>query len=46
MIPLYREDQIIYLAPSMDVAEQRRFRAGSQGAEMIDYFAANFGSST
>jgi hypothetical protein len=46
VIPLYGEDQIIYLAPSMDVAEQRRFRAGSQGAEMIDYFAANFGSRT
>lgn len=45
VIPLYAEDQIIHLLPSMDVAEQRRFRSGSQGAEMIDYFAANFGSS-
>lgn len=44
VIPLYAEDQIIHLLPSMDVAEQRRFRSGSQGAEMIDYFAANFGS--
>ncbi|WP_307090559.1 hypothetical protein [Sphingomonas faeni] len=44
--PLYREDQIIYLAPSMDVTEQRRFRAGSQGGEMIDYFSANFGTHT
>ncbi|WP_340267923.1 DUF3800 domain-containing protein [Sphingobium mellinum] len=43
MIPLYAEDQIIHLFPSIDVAEQRRFRSGSQGAEMIDYFAANFG---
>lgn len=44
VIPLYAEDQIIHLLPSLDVAEQRRFRSGSQGAEMIDYFAANFGS--
>ncbi len=44
VIPLFAEDQIIHLLPSLDIAEQRRFRSGSQGAEMIDYFASNFGT--
>jgi hypothetical protein len=30
------------MMPSIDLAEQRRFRQGSQAAELIDYFAAHF----
>lgn len=43
VIQLFAEDQIIRLLPSTDIEEQRRFRAGTQGAEIVDYFAANFG---
>lgn len=42
VIALYREDQFIHLIPSLDFEEQRRFRAGTQASEIIDYFAANF----
>lgn len=44
VIPLFAQDQIIHLLPSLDIEEQQRFRSGSQGAEMIDYFASNFGT--
>lgn len=40
---LYREDQFIHLLPSIDFEDQRRFRQGTQAADMIDYFANNFG---
>jgi hypothetical protein len=42
VLGLYAEHQFIYMMPSIDFAEQRRFRQGSQGAELIDYFAAHF----
>lgn len=45
LISLYRDDQFIYLLPSLDFEEQRRFRQGTQAAEMIDYLATDlFGS--
>ncbi|MFB0872666.1 MULTISPECIES: hypothetical protein [unclassified Sphingobium] len=43
LMPLYAEDQFIHLIPSVDFAEQKQFRRGTQAAEVIDYFAANFG---
>jgi len=44
LISLYAEDQFIHLIPDIDFEEQRRFRQGTQSSEMIDYFAANFGT--
>ncbi|OBQ97493.1 hypothetical protein A9K66_03455 [Mesorhizobium sp. AA23] len=38
---LYREGQFIHLLPSIDFEEQRRFRQGTQAAEVIDYFTNN-----
>lgn len=42
VMALYAENQLIHLTPSIDFAEQREFRRGTQAAEGIDYFAANF----
>lgn len=42
VLSLYADNQLIHLIPSIDFEEQRRFRQGTQAAEMIDYFAANF----
>lgn len=42
----YAEDQFIHLVPSVDFAEQKRFRQGTQAAQMIDYFAKHFGTKT
>lgn len=42
LMPLYAEDQFIHLIPSIDFAEQKQFRRGTQAAEVIDYFSANF----
>lgn len=42
VMSLYAENQFIHLIPSIDFEEQRRFREGTQAAEVIDYFAANF----
>jgi hypothetical protein len=42
VMSLYAENQFIHLTPSTDFEEQRRFRRGTQAAEVIDYFAANF----
>lgn len=42
----YAEDQFIYLVPSLDFEEQKRFRRGIQASQMIDYFARNFGRRT
>ncbi|QNA86925.1 hypothetical protein G4G27_11045 [Sphingomonas sp. So64.6b] len=44
LMALYGENQFIHLTPDVDFDEQRRFRKGTQAAEVIDYFAANFGS--
>lgn len=38
---LYRSDQFIHLLPSIDFEEQRRFRQGTQAAEVIDYLTKN-----
>jgi len=43
LLPLFAENQFIHLIPNLDFEAQKAFRKGSQGAELIDYFAANFG---
>ena len=43
VMPLYADHQIIHLLPSIDFDAQKRFRQGTQAAEVIDYFAKNFG---
>lgn len=40
---LYAGHQIICLLPSIDFDAQKRFRQGTQAAELIDYFAKNVG---
>ena len=42
VLSLYADDQFIHMIPSIDFEEQRRFRRGTQAAEVIDYFSANF----
>ncbi|CAM2186491.1 DUF3800 domain-containing protein [Burkholderia latens] len=42
VMALYCDEQIIHLLPSLDFDEQKRFRQGSQGAELIDYMATHF----
>ncbi|MCB2062415.1 MAG: DUF3800 domain-containing protein [Novosphingobium sp.] len=42
LLPLYADNQFIHLIPDTDFEEQKRFRRGTQAAEVIDYFAANF----
>ncbi|PXX08603.1 hypothetical protein C7399_12627 [Paraburkholderia tropica] len=42
VMALYSDEQIIHLLPSLDFEEQKRFRQGSQGAELIDYMATRF----
>ncbi len=42
VMSLYADNQFIHLIPSLDFEEQRRFRQGTQAAEVIDYFSANF----
>lgn len=42
LIRLYREDQFIHYIPSLNFDEQKEFREGSQGADVIDYFSKNF----
>lgn len=44
LLPLFRDDQIIHMLPSLDFEAEKAFRKGTQAAEVIDYFAANFGS--
>lgn len=39
VLALYADDQIIHMLPSLDFDEQRRFRQGSQAAQVIDYFS-------
>lgn len=43
VMSLYGDHQIIHLLPSIDFDAQKQFRQGTQAAEMIDYFARNFG---
>jgi hypothetical protein len=42
VLSLYADNQLIHLVPSIDFEEQRRFRQGTQAAEVIDYFSTNF----
>lgn len=42
VLSLYADNQLIHLIPSIDFEEQRRFRQGTQAAEVIDYFSATF----
>jgi len=42
VLSLYAEHQFIHMIPSVDFEEQRRFRQGTQAADVINYFAANF----
>lgn len=42
VLSLYSDDQLIHLVPSIDFAEQKRFREGTQAAAMIEYFAEKF----
>lgn len=42
VMSLYADNQFIHLVPSIDFEEQRRFRQGTQAAEVIGYFADNF----
>ena len=39
---LYADHQLIHMIPSIDFEEERRFRQGTQAADLIDYFSANF----
>ena len=42
VLSLYADNQFIHMIPSIDFEEQRRFREGTQAAEVIDYFSKNF----
>ncbi|MBF0094875.1 MAG: DUF3800 domain-containing protein [Alphaproteobacteria bacterium] len=42
VLSLYADNQLIHLIPSTDFEEQKRFRQGTQAAEVIDYFSENF----
>lgn len=42
VISLYRDDQLIHMLPSADFEEQFQFRKGTQGAEVVEYFAQHF----
>ena len=46
VMSLYAEDQFIHMVPSTDFNEQKRFRDGTQAAELIDYFAKHFSTKT
>ena len=43
LLPLFRDDQLIHMRPSLDFEAQKAFRKGAQASQVIDYFAANFG---
>jgi hypothetical protein len=40
LLSLYNDDQFIHMIPSVDFEEQRRFRQGTQGGDLIDYIAS------
>lgn len=46
VMSLYADEQFIHLVPSINFDEQKRFREGTQAAEMINYFAKHFGAKT
>lgn len=41
-LKLYREDQLIHFLPNLDFEEQKKFRRGGQGAELIGFIANQF----
>jgi hypothetical protein len=41
VMALYADHQLIHMLPSIDFDEQKRFRQGTQAAQVIDYFAEN-----
>jgi hypothetical protein len=41
LLSLYADEQLIHMLPSTDFDEQRRFRQGNQGSELINYLAVN-----
>jgi len=43
LFPFFASDQFIHMLPDRDFEAQREFRKGSNGADMIDYFATRFG---
>lgn len=45
IISLYADHQLIHMLPSINFEKQKRFRQGTQAAQVIDYFAKNFRSS-
>lgn len=42
LMKLYADDQFIHMMPSLDFEEQKKFRRGTQAAEVIDYYAKHF----
>jgi hypothetical protein len=46
VLSLYADDQLIYLAPSIDFEEQKQFRNGTQTGQLIDYLAEHFTTKT
>ncbi len=44
VLEAYGPDQFIHLIPSTDFEAQRKFRAGTQADQVIDYFARHFHS--
>lgn len=42
VLSLYADHQFIHMIPSVDFEEQRRFRQGTQAADVINYFSTNF----
>lgn len=42
ILAAYGHDQFIHLVPSTDFEAQKRFRAGTQANEVIDYFGRHF----
>ncbi|MDT8867791.1 DUF3800 domain-containing protein [Vibrio fluvialis] len=42
IVDLYKDNQLIHLLPSLDFEGQKRFRKGTQGSEVIDYFSRHF----
>lgn len=42
IIDLYKDNQLIHLLPSLDFDQQKKFRRGTQGNEVINYFSKHF----
>lgn len=42
VLNLYGDDQLIHFVPDIDIEQQKRFRSGSQGNELINFIAKQF----